>query len=369
MPLYRSIPLPVPVSNGGTGASTFNAGAYIKMGATTFIGQALPIPIAHGGTNSIDALINSRVMTSVGDAIVESGAITDGQTIQRSGATFISTPLPLSTMEGRLTLTSATPITTADVTAAGTIYYTPYKGNQLTLYNGSIWKRYTFTQLSLALTLTDAKNYDVFVYDNGGPTLELSAAWTDDTTRADTLTLTNGVYVKSASTLRRYIGTIRASGTDTTEDSIAKRFVWNMYNRVERLGYAEETTDSWTYTTAAFRETNAGSTPGTSRVDYVAGLSEDLVDAIAKPMSYNASGVSTVAGIGIDSSTVNSALMFYNGAGIAFFAAPSFYSGYPGLGYHSIRWLEHSDAGGTTTWYGDNGGTSLQSGMTVKIKA
>ena len=40
---------------------------------------------------------------------------------------------------GRLTLTSGTPVTTNDVTAATTIYYTPYKGNAIQLYNGTNW--------------------------------------------------------------------------------------------------------------------------------------------------------------------------------------------------------------------------------------
>lgn len=85
---------------------------------------------------------------------------------------------------GRLTLTSGTPVTTSDVTAASTIYYTACK---ISLYNGTAWALFTSPELSLALgTLVNAQAYDVFVYDNSGTrTLEL-AEWANAT-----VTMTN----------------------------------------------------------------------------------------------------------------------------------------------------------------------------------
>lgn len=54
--------------------------------------------------------------------------------------------------QGRLTLTSGTPVTTSDVTAASTLYFTPYGGNKITLYTGVYWQPFTFTERSLALS-------------------------------------------------------------------------------------------------------------------------------------------------------------------------------------------------------------------------
>ena len=132
-----------------------------------------------------------------------------GQALTTNGSGTLSwaaagaTPYALA--GGRLTLTSGTPVTTSDVTGAGTLYYTPYTSGQIALYSGSAWVVYTFTERSLSLTLTSGKNYDVFLYDNSGTlTLELSAAWTNDTTRADALTTQDGVYVKSGATTRRW---------------------------------------------------------------------------------------------------------------------------------------------------------------------
>lgn len=63
----------------------------------------------------------------------------------------------------RLTLTTATPVTTSDVTAATTIYLTPYLSNEIAIYGGASWAIYTSAEVSIALgTLTSGKNYDIF---------------------------------------------------------------------------------------------------------------------------------------------------------------------------------------------------------------
>jgi hypothetical protein len=141
----------------------------------------------------------------------------------------------IAVCNGRLTTESGVPVSTADRTAQGTLYFTPYEGNQIGLYTGSAWETLTFTEKSLALTVTSGKNYDVFAYNNAGTlALELSAEWTNDSTRADALTTQDGVIVKSGALTRRWLGTIRASGSNVTEDSLVKQFVWNAYNQVHK---------------------------------------------------------------------------------------------------------------------------------------
>src|SRR5690349_2342000 len=64
-----------------------------------------------------------------------------------------------SIFQSRLTLTSGTPVTTSNVTGATTIYLTPYLGNQIWLYSGSVWVSYSLSEISLALgTLVSGKN-------------------------------------------------------------------------------------------------------------------------------------------------------------------------------------------------------------------
>jgi hypothetical protein len=272
-----------------------------------------------------------------------------------------------STCEGRVTTETGVPVSTSDRTSQGTIYFTPYLGARISLYDGTRWKLYTFTERSLALSsLTSGKNYDVFAYDNAGTlTLELSAAWTNDTTRADALTTQDGIPVKSGATTRRYLGTIRTTGTTTTEDSAAKRFVWNLYNRVPRvMKGATEGTDTWSYTSTTFRQANASTA---NQLAYVAGVADAIVRAQVVGFAFNANNVYITVGIGVDSSTVNSAPMygvnifgFFNGVSAS-------YAGTPGVGYHELRWLEASSASGTTNWYGDNGTTQIQSGITGEL--
>jgi hypothetical protein len=77
-------------------------------------------------------------------------------------------------MSGRLTLTSGTPVLTSNVTAATTVYFTPYKGNRVSLYNGVNWLGHAFSELSVAVPSTVYRLFDIFIYSSAG-TLTLEA--------------------------------------------------------------------------------------------------------------------------------------------------------------------------------------------------
>lgn len=292
---------------------------------------------------------------------------------------------------GRITLTTALPVTVADVTGATTIYYTPFIHNCIGVYDGSSWKLYTFSELSLALgTLTSGANYDVFLYDNAGTlTLKLGPAWTGNTTRGTgagttELVLQDGVYVNAVAIASgpgvkagRYLGTIRTTSTTATEDSYVgtsqsggKRFVWNAYNRVRRRLGVIDTTDSWTYNTATWRQGNGAAG---NKVEYVAGLSIDLVKASVQVPggNNNVSGEKIAVGVGVDVTNANSATMFGDQSGGSGFGAASLlsaiYSGYPGIGYHSLNWVEISGTNTTTTFYGDDGSALIQAGLLAEV--
>lgn len=278
--------------------------------------------------------------------------------------TLLRTPSAALVCNGRLTLTTGLPVTAADVTAATTLYFTPYKGNEIGIWDGAVWKIYTFSELSIAVPATTNTMYDVFVYDNAGtPTLELTA-WTNDTTRATALVLQNGVHVKSGATTRRYLGSFRTTGVSgQTEDSLAKRYVWNAYNRVARPMRVLEAANSWTYTTATFRQMNANAA---NQLDFVQGLDEEAVEAEAVATASNSGGVVQVQiGINIDTvsgSSVASGVLNGVGntpaAGVTAIVRAS-YKGLVGVGRHTIIPTEYSTATGTTTWYGDNGNAGL----------
>jgi hypothetical protein len=269
----------------------------------------------------------------------------------------------------RLTLTSGTPVTTSDVTGATVVYLTPFVGDRICLFDGvTSWSEYSSGEISLTLSgLTSGYNYDLFVYDSGGNvTFDTPVQWNGDALRATALVRQNGVWVKTGATTRRYVGTIRATGATTTEDSRSNRLVWNMANRTRRHLWVGESTANWNYSTASYRQVNNSTS---NQVAYVAGLSEDLVTADALALCSNSLGqVVVAAGIGLDSSTSNSAEIFgaQTSGNTQYTGIHARYKGYPGVGYHQLRWLEYAQAAGTTTWYG---ASTYQQGLVAEVFA
>lgn len=277
-----------------------------------------------------------------------------------SGA-FTGDVLP-STCEARLTLETGVAISTTDQTAKTTVYLTPYRGNVIALYDGaSAWEGHALTEISLSLSgFTADTNYDIFVYDNAG-TLTLEAvAWTNATTRATALSTQNGVWVKSSATTRRYVGTIRTTAsTGQCEDSVAKRFVWNAQHRVHRKLKITDTTNSWTYNSATWRSWNNSSA---NRVGIVVGLNEEIVQLDFRAIAQNSSNAVFSIGIGLDSTSSNSADVFPANSTVQGSSFSAAFIGYVGVGYHYLQLLESGNALGTTTFYGDGGSSVIQSG-------
>lgn len=275
---------------------------------------------------------------------------------------FTGLPMDIGLCEGRLTLTSGTAVTTADVTAAGTLYFTPYKGNRVALYDGTNWALYTFTEKSLALTLTSGKPYDIWLYNNAGTLTLESLVWTNDTTRATALVLQDGVYVKTGATTRRYLGTIYASGANTTEDSFAKRYVWNYAQRRPRPMRVIEATNSWSYGTATVRQANAAAA---NTLQFVLGVAEDEVCLETRVILQNAAAFQT--GIGIDTTTVIDTAC--TGVTMNGVAAASYIHGGSQLrkliaeGRHAANWLENALAGSAVTTFSGNTPSSGISGV------
>jgi hypothetical protein len=285
----------------------------------------------------------------------------------------------LLTPGGRLTLESGVGVSTADQTAKSTLYYTPYLHGGLSLYDGTSWKVYTLAEMSLALSgLTSGKNYDVFVYDNAGTlTLELSAAWTNDTTRADALAKQDGVQVKSGSTTRLWLGTIRTTGTTTTEDSAGgsttqvggKRFVWNAHNRVARPLAVIDTANSWSYFGSG--RVADGATAPANCVEYVAGAAGGRVAAKLLVTGATEPSEQGDAGVGHDSTSAMSGLRGEQYLSASFTALRTvhvaFFEAAETLGYHYLAWLERSQSGSFIDWYGDDG-QSIQSGLYASVE-
>lgn len=265
--------------------------------------------------------------------------------------------------QGRLTLTSGAPVTTDDVTAATTLYFTPYGGNIIHVYNGTTWDALTFAETSLSLSGYTADSlYDIFGYSDSGTFALESAIWASSgagtSARATALVLQNGRYVKSGTTSRLYLGTIRITGTTgQCEDSKggsntkAKRYVWNYFNRRVRPMRSIESTASWAYTTATIRQMNANAN---IQCEFVVGVAEDAVHVLSN-QAMTASAT-PVAGIGLNSITVADpdGTWSFGASGGAYGAATPSLIKVPPVGYNYVAPLEKGNTG--ATFYGASSG-------------
>jgi hypothetical protein len=256
----------------------------------------------------------------------------------------------LTSMNGlRLTSTSGSPIP-SDAATVGTIYLTPFSGNAISLYNtagAGNWDCFNTAEVSLALSgLAASTNYDVFAYLNGSAVaLELSAAWTNDTTRADAITMVSGVWLKSSNNTRRLVGTIRTISASATTDTVSQRFLWNINNQVERKLLVTSSA-SWSYGTAAWRAANNSTA---LRVEVVVGLAlSSLWISVNSVTITNGTTIYTV-GIGEDSTTATAHDRSVAGYGItgASFGAGSTadLTKYVPQGHHYYQWIEYAISG------------------------
>jgi hypothetical protein len=266
----------------------------------------------------------------------------------------------------RLSLTTATCVPTGDVTAATTLYFTSCTGNRITLYDASgNPTTYTTAEISIAIPASTSTMYDVWVFANSGvPTLEL-LAWTNDTTRATAIARSSGRWTKTGDTTRLYVGSIRTTTVSgQTEDSNAKRYVWNMYNRVRRSMAVLEATNSWTYTTLTYRQARNASV---NQLDCVTGLAEGLIDiTVIANASNSTGGVNFGVAIGENSTTTAAATSLMGISAAAAGANDTVTASLKktaALGRNTYVWLEISVATGTTTWLGTGGTTYTQSGI------
>ena len=314
----------------------------LAIGSTYYVGTA--------GALSLSAGANSRVLG-----------------VAMTTTALVLTPNPASTSvlawanDFRLTLQTGTPVPIADVTAATTLYLTPYSGNRIDLpdANGNPI-RVTSGEISITLPGTGSYNYDVFVFLNGNvPALE-TVQWTNDTTRTTNIVRTNGRFFKSGDLTRLYVGTCRTTIAGQSEDSFAKRYVFNQYNRIRRLSRAVDSTASWTYTTNTWRQMNGNAA---DQLDVVIGVAEVSLHAEAIGICFNAAGPTIYVGIGQDSnSTTVAGSVGMGGTGFAagqLFQIRAVIDLYPAVGRHFYAALERSQGVGTTTWYGNNGDSTL----------
>ncbi len=178
--------------------------------------------------------------------------------------------------------------------------YSPYNGDQISLWTGSAWVARTFVETSIPLgTLTNDQGYDVFCFNNAGtPAFEL-LAWTSKSARATAITLQNGIPVKTGDATRRLVGSFLTDSTTTTIDDAGgiasqvggKRYVSNADNPVRFPLRQFDGTASYTYHIVTWRQQQG-----------VAGNKVEVFTCLPRSFSatYTCTGVSSATNVGLN---------------------------------------------------------------------
>lgn len=337
-----------------TWASVVNLAVYVwnyltSLTAKTTLVDADQIPLADSAAS------NAGKKITWANFMAQAAAYTQTLTNKTLTTPIIADMVKTSNPAGqrRLSLTSNLPVTVSDVTAATTIYWTD--GN---------------TNLSVAVPSTTVTMFDVF-YSYSAGTLS-TVNWTNDTTRATDLARdTSGRLVKSGDTDKLYLGTGRTTSVSgQCEDSVTKRFLWNMYNRLERRLFKVESTNTWSYSTATWRSANNSTA---NRVEFVQGVAENpIIAEVAAAFNANAAGGFMLHGLALDatntSDTATDGVTFLSTTGVSGQVMPAYarYSKIVTAGYHYLQWVEQGDGVNTNTAYSKST-TLRQSGIVGRV--
>jgi hypothetical protein len=286
--------------------------------------------------------------------------------------------------QGYLTLTSGTPILAADVLAGTAVYYTPFTGNLLSLYDGTRFVNYEFDELTLTLASQHAIStlYDVFAWlESGVVTIGTGPAWTTITagsgargTGAGTtqLTRTKGLYLNTVAMTARnssstysvaalratYLGSIFIDGTagqvtcHRAYGQSRKWGVWNAFNRQPLMLRAGDTTTTWAPGVVGPRASNNSAA---NSLTTFCGLAEELVRLrfINRASGSGGTDVATV-GIGVNVTNAFSGIQGRSDTAALAACPMGLHTLAPAIGTQQITAVEQSTGSGTDFFGGED---------------
>ncbi len=263
--------------------------------------------------------------TSTGPAPLTGGEIGPGNTpmltydatnsefhlVNPSSTSSSTASASLITPQGYLNLVgqaSGDVVQTGDVSAATTIFYSPFVGDTVPIWNGSTFIQTTFSEMTATLTAAGSAVsaiQDACVFSNNGvPTLAIGPAWTTATigvgsrgTGAGTAQISRlqGIWVNAVSITGynglssftiganrcTYVGSISIDGTAGQVSAFrtfgqSRKFgVWNAYNRQAIVLKAGDSASSWSVGgSGSVRAWNGNTTDSATTF---AGLPEEIV--------------------------------------------------------------------------------------------
>lgn len=252
--------------------------------STVVVSSGTPISVVKDTSTGPVALSGGEIVTNnVVSVTYDATNVLFHLAAAQSVVTQAATPPP----QGYLNLVgqgSGDVVQTGDVTAATVVYYSPFVGNQIPIYNGASFAIRTFSELTLTLTAAAHQAstiYDVCAFNNVGvATLVTGPAWANSGagsgsrgTGAGTSQISriNGIWVNAQSITGvngtnsysipadqcTYVGSIFIDGTAgqisayVSYGQSRKWGAWNAYNRQQIIMKAGDPTASWNGTGSA----------------------------------------------------------------------------------------------------------------------
>jgi len=372
------------VANNGPVTVAVSGGAAIALIKDTPTG---PAPLTGGEIGPANTPMITYDATNVQFHLVNPAASGGGSTSSGS----------LVPPQGYLNLigqASGDVIQTGDVVGAVTVYYSPFVGNQIPIFNGSAFVNTTFSELTTTLTASGSTSntiQDECVFSNNGvPTLVAGPSWSNVSAGSGSrgsgagsaqIIRLQGIWVNANSYIA-YNGlssyTIPANqctmvgslSIDASAGQVSayktygqsrKWGVWNFYNRQQITMIGGDNTATWSYTPNTVRAANGNSA---NSITIFTGLSEEPFDLNTTAFVGGSIGNSQTAagqvGIGYNSTTVlsgkNGITVFSNGAGTAGNtfnnSIAGSYKAAPAIGINVITALENGLGATVSTWNG-----------------
>lgn len=364
--------------NGLAATSNTGTGAVVRSASPTLTGIPTA-PTASPSNNSTQLATTAYVDAQVAGGVAGVASL-NGQT---GALVFVAPP------QGRLTLATGVPVMMSTQSAKTTLYYTPYVGNQIPIYDGANMVPTAFAELMATTPDTTyspaaigaSKVNDWFIWNDAG-TIRLSHGpdWTNDTTRSTGTSMAriNGIWLNSSNITNgpaayrgTYVGTTRSDassqlnwilGGASPGGTAAVLGVWNAYNRVQVTASVSDNTSTWTYSSATIRMMNNSAG---NRISYVCGLAEDsqAVSACWTLRLPAANNPYFDLGWGLDTTTARTSRLYEPGtlgtgpASNNIIAANEGIA--PSLGFHFIQEVEAGDGTNTSTQVGAGNTFSL----------
>src|SRR5579863_6311237 len=379
-------------TNGGTG------GSITLNGSTS--GSVIIQTAAAAGTSTKFQLPATNGSST--DVLQTDGAgVTSWVAPGGGGSTTIVAP------QGRLTLTTATPVMTANTTGVSQVFYDCYLGNQVPYYTGSADALDTIASCEVSLTMAtsgtgvanNADNFDVWwvhggasrvciatngsgggwASDTGGSTTARGTGYSQlDKTSRPYITIKNSIthcyngatdYGSVSANQATLLGTLTTTAAGQTGmnflagvtlNPVAVLGLSNAYNQVPVIARIMDNTSSWSYGTNAWRAAN-GSGNTISWVDSVQASS-----VIARyQVVMNGSGSHCVIGVSLDAATPAQLTNTDVGSGNLGLSTEDVFL--PQIGLHKVGAEENSPGASSTCTFIGSFGAGQDMSFTARL--